>query len=227
MNSLTAKLFEFSEDNYKIFTEKLVPDTKLKVIGVRTPIIKKLAKSSIKNSVNDTNLFLQEKHLYHEEMLLHGFILSFEKDIERFFDKFDAFLPHVDNWAVCDCTVMALKILAKHPVATLKKIEKYIKSNNAYTVRVGIVILLCYFLDENFNDSILEYVLSIKSENYYINMAIAWFYSVALVKQYDKTIIILEQKILPKFVQNKSIQKAIESFRISQDKKLYLRTLKI
>ncbi len=227
MRTITQKFFKFAEEDYKKFSKKLIPDTKLTILGVRTPIIKSLAREYNKNNLAEISNFLNDKHTYYEEWLLHGFLLSYEKDIDNLFVKLNNFIPFIDNWAICDYSVMAMKLFRKYPEKTFEKVKEFLYSNSPYTIRFGIVILLSYFLDENFSDKILELIKTISSEHYYVNTALAWFYSVALVKQFDKTIKIIEEKNLPKFVHNKSIQKAIESFRISDKNKHYLKTLKI
>ena len=226
MHFFTNKLLSLVEEDYKIFSKKLIPDTDKEIIGVRTPLIKSLIKEYKHNKELFFD-FLTQKHTFHEEFLLHGLILSTEKDINVLLEKLNVFSTQIDNWAVCDSTVAGLKLIKKYPTQTLELVKKFVKSNKPYVVRLGIVILLYYFLDKNFNREILEIVASVNSNNYYVNMAIAWFYSVALVKQYNFTIPIIQNKTLPKFVQNKTIQKAIESFRIPKETKSYLKTLKV
>ncbi len=226
MHNFTKELFKFSDKNYKEFSCKLIPDTNREIIGVRAPKLKSFAKSLDINS-KETIDFLSLTHTYHEEFLLHGLLLSYIKDIDLLLNKLKDFMPFIDNWAVCDSTTMTLKLLKKHPEKALNFTKECLNSSLPYTVRFGIVCLLSYFLDDNFNSEILSLALSVKSDNYYVNMGLAWFYSVALVKQYQQTIPILEQRILPKFVHNKSIQKAVESFRITAQTKNYLKTLKI
>ena len=215
-----------SDQEYRIFSKKLIPDTNLKIIGVRTPVIKKIA-SEYKNSTEKIYNFFNEKHIYFEESLLHGFLLQTIKDKQDFFFYLSKFIPQIDNWATCDQTVSALKNLNKFPKDSIKLVKECLKNKKPYVVRFGIVVMLNYFLSDNYSKDILHLALSVFSNDYYVNMALAWFYSVALVKQYDDTIRILQDKSLPKFVQNKTIQKANESFRISNDIKKYLKTLKI
>ena len=215
-----------SDQEYRIFSKKLIPDTNLKIIGVRTPVIKKIA-SEYKNSTEKIYNFFNEKHIYFEESLLHGFLLQTIKDKQDFFFYLSKFITQIDNWATCDQTVSALKNLNKFPKDSIKLVKECLKNKKPYVVRFGIVVMLNYFLSDNYSKDILHLALSVFSNDYYVNMALAWFYSVALVKQYDDTIRILQDKSLPKFVQNKTIQKANESFRISNDIKKYLKTLKI
>ena len=228
MNILTQKLIENGEEFYKNFHSKLVPDCAHKLIGVRVPKVKKIALSAVKSNDKAICDFLSETHTFYEEFMLHALLINhISTSIEETFYHLEKFLPQIDNWAVCDSLVSSLKIFNKHPKIVLEKVKEYLKSKSVYTVRFGIVTLLNYFLDGNFTDEILPLALSVDSENYYINMALAWLVSIGLVKQYDKTIPHLESKNLPKFIHNKAIQKAIESYRISNEKKEYLRTLKI
>ncbi len=225
MNCITKMLIENSDGNYREFSKKLIPDTSYPIIGIRTPQLKNIAKYIVQNNLQAE--FLTEKHEYYEEILLHGLVLGFHKGkFDDIITLVDSFTEQIDNWAVCDCTVSSLKLFKKNTHTLLPYIIKWISSKKAYVVRFGIVSLLCYFLDDNYDNAVLELCASVKSDNYYINMALAWFFSVALVKQYDDAIKYLTNNRLCKFVHNKTIQKAIESFRIGKDKKIYLRTLR-
>lgn len=226
MNILTKSLFDNSDDKYRDFSKKLIPDTKYKIIGVRVPVIKSIGKTAVKN--NCAYSFLNEKHELYEEYFLHGIILGYLKvDFSDIMKKTEEFLPYIDNWAICDSTVAGLKIFKKYPEKVLDRVKIWIKSDKPYTVRFAIVTLLDYYLDDNFNSAILELVANVKSEHYYINMSVAWFFSVALIKRYKLTIPYLTENRLGKFVHNKSIQKATESYRINDKEKVYLKTLKI
>jgi len=224
MNKLTESLFNNKDDEYKKFSKKLIPDTKLDMIGVRVPLIKSTAKLC---TIEDAEKFLSLPHEYYEEWFLHGLIIGKINDINKVLSLTENFLPNIDNWAICDSFATSLKIFKKHPELVLSYVKKWIKCEHVYTKRFAIVILLSYFLDSQFNSKILTITQTIISDNYYVNMALAWFYSVALVKQYDKVIPIIESKTLPQFVHNKAIQKAIESFRIPTNKKEYLKKLKL
>ena len=225
MHQITKRLIENIDLTYKDFSKKLIPDTKLKILGVRVPIIKKLAKE-YKNTPT-AQAFLSEDHIYYEEWFLHGLLISQIKDFNKAISLTEEFLPHIDNWGICDSFSASLKIFLKYPHEVYERILTWLKSDRPYVKRFAIVVLLDYFLDSNFDSKILTITSAIISDNYYVNMAIAWLFSVALVKHYNETITFIEQRTLPRFVHNKAIQKAIESFRISQDKKTYLRTLKI
>lgn len=224
MNNLTKELLKNEDLKYKEFNSSLLPNVpKNSFIGIRIPIIKKIAKDYMKN--NDYESFMKElPHKYFEEYIAHGEIISLTKDINKCLEYLDEFLPYVDNWEVCD--TLKPKVFKKNLDLVYKKIKKWIKSKDEYTVRFAIVTLLSFYLDDAFMSEINELVSSVKREEYYINMAIAWYFSFALVKQYDKTIHIFEEKKLDKWVHNKSIQKAIESYRIDDKTKTYLRSLK-
>lgn len=226
MEIVTDKLFKMQDKDYKVFSSKLIPNIDInKIIGVRMPDIRMLAKE-IKNDEYIDNFLEELPHKYHEENVLHGILLSYRyKDIDILLKKLDKFLKYVDNWAVTD--VISPKLFKKYPDKVYKYIVKWVNSKYEYKIRFGIVSLLQFYLDDNYDRKIIDLVKSIKSESYYINMAIAWFYSFALIKQYDDTIVIFENKELDKWIHNKSIQKAIESYRIDDFKKEYLKTLKI
>lgn len=223
--NLTEQLKIFSENEYREFSKKLIPDTNYPILGVRVPKIKQLAKNAITDGVAQN--FLNEKHTFYEEYFLHGIILGNLKiEFDNLLEKIESFLPYIDNWAICDSTVSALKIFKKHKAEVFERLKVWLNSSNPYTVRFAIVTLLWYFIDEEFLDSAIILAKNACCEHYYVNMAIAWFYSIALVKFYNKTLPSIEQKQLPLFVHNKTIQKAVESFRLDKNRKQYLKTLK-
>lgn len=164
-------------------------------------------------------------HTYYEENNLHGFLLEKEKDYSRLVDKLDIFLPYVDNWATCD--MIRPKILKKHLKEFLPKVQEWLNSDKVYTIRYGIGMLLSFYLDEEFKPEYLEWVAQIRSEEYYVNMMIAWYFATALAKQYDASIRYIEEHKLDEWTHNKAIQKAMESYRVTDEQKSYLRTLKI
>ena len=226
MTDFSSILKSLSESDYRNFTRKLVPNTNYEIIGVRVPKIKNLAKQ-YKNSTEAIE-FLNAPHNFYEEYFLHGLFLGyFSNDINTVLKRVDEFLPYLDNWAICDSTVANLKIFAKHKELLFAKLNDYIFSNNPYTVRFAIVTLLNYFLCDDYYRKAIDLVIKVKSEHYYVNMAIAWFFSIALIKRYDYTILFIKNKELSKFCHNKSIQKAIESFRIDRKTKQILKDLKI
>lgn len=225
MKVITNMLFKKQDLKYREFTAKSIPNISIdKIIGVRIPDIRVLAKE-IKDWEYIDEFLNELPHGYQEENLLHGIILSYYKDIDLLLKKLDIFLKYTDNWAVTD--IISPKIFKKYPDKVYKYIVKWVNSKDEYKIRFGVVSLLQFYLDDNYNKNILWLVKNIKSESYYVKMAIAWFYSFALIKQYDDTIILFQDKCLDKWIHNKSIQKAIESYRISDDKKEYLKSLKI
>lgn len=226
MDIIVNKLFENKDLGYRDFHSRLIPNIdKNRIIGVRTPILRKLAKEISKSDYVDE--FLKElPHKYNEENMLHGMILPIKyKKIDLLLLELDKFLEYVDNWAITD--MISPKIFKKYPDKVYKYILKWINSNHEYKMRFGIVSLLQFYLDENYNKEILNVVSKIDIDYFYVKMAIAWFYSFALIKQYDDTIIYFENRLLDKWIHNKSIQKAIESYRVDKDRKEYLRSLKI
>lgn len=226
MEQIVQRLFEMQDSKYRDFHARLIPGTeKEKVIGVRAPQLKSLAKEMIKDGTWQE--FVSElPHNYQEENVLHGYIIGHRKtDIEMVLKELDTFLPYVENWAVCD--IISPKIFAKYPERVYEKVKEWIVSEHTYMVRFGVVTLLQFFLDEHFRPEMLELAAGIRREEYYINMAIAWYFSIALVKQYETTIQLIESRSLAPWIQNKSIQKAVESYRVSEERKAYLRTLKV
>ena len=225
MEEIIRKLYSMQDIKYQEFTAKLIPNiNKNKIIGVRMPDLRKLAKE-IKNIDYIDDFLLELPHKYHEENLLHGILLSKYNDIDILLRELDKFLKYVDNWMVCD--IISPKLFKKEPDKVYKYIKKWINSKYEYKIRFGVVSLLQFYLDDNYRYEELELVGNIKSESYYVKMAIAWFYSFALIKQYDDTIKVFEDKKLDKWIHNKSIQKAIESYRVSNEKKEYLKSLKM
>ena len=224
---ITQGLRKLKDENYRAFHAKLIPEIPYEtIIGVRTPALRSYAKEVAK--LPEAETFIQElPHTYYEENNLHGALLSllYRKDIEEFLEQLERFLPYVDNWATCD--MLSPKIFKKHLPRVYEKVKEWLKSNHTYTVRFGIVTLLGYYLDDAFEPEMLDLVASVKSEEYYIKMAVAWYFSIALVKQYDITIPYIEKQVLEPWTHNKSIQKAIESRRISTEIKQYLRGLKV
>ena len=194
-----------------------------KEIGVRTPELRKLAKELAKRE--DIREFLNDlPHQYFDENQLHAFILSGEKDFEKCMEDLERFLPYVDNWATCDQT--SPKVFRKHRKELLDAIRRWIESDHPYTVRFAIKMLMEHFLDEDFDPAYPEMVAEVRSEEYYIRMMIAWYFAPALAKQYEAVLPYLEQKKLDVWTHNKTIQKAVESYRITEEQKIYLKSLK-
>jgi len=222
---IREKLFSVREDSFADFQAKLIPTVVRKnIIGVRTPILRKLAKELVKDE-QIADFFHDLPHQYLEENNLHALIIAQMKDFAQVMEYTKSFLPYIDNWATCD--IFSPKIFRKHYTEVYEQSLAWLKSEHTYTVRFAIVTLMSNYLDEQFRPEIPYLLAEIHSEEYYINMALAWYYATALVKQYEVTIGILEKQKLPKWVHNKAIQKAIESYRIDQQTKACLRKLKI
>lgn len=225
MDKIINALFEMRDEKFRDFTSKLIPNIdKELIIGVRVPDIRRLAKSL---SEEERKKFISGlPHKYHEENLLHGVMIQLIKnDIGEVITETEKFLPYIDNWAVCD--ISQSKLLERYPDVVFGKVSEWAKSEKTYTVRFAIDVLLQFFLDENFTPEVFALAKSIVSDEYYVNMALAWFWSFALIKRYEETLPIIESERLPEFVHNKAIQKARESYRISDERKQYLNTLKI
>lgn len=225
MKEIIGFLYENQDEKYRDFQAKLIPDIdKTTVIGVRTPVLKGYAVQLVKEGRADEFISVLP-HKYFEENQLHAFIISREGNFEKCIEETEAFLPFVDNWATCD--QLRPKCFAKNKTELLKYIDKWINSGETYKVRFAIGMLMCHFLDDDFNESYLKTVSAVKSDEYYINMMIAWFFATALAKQYEKTLPFIENKALDKWTHNKAIQKAVESYRITDEQKEYLKTFKI
>lgn len=221
---IQKELFSLQDKEYMKFLSKLTPNvSEDTIIGVRIPEIRKLAKKLVKN--NEYEDFLKElPHKYYDENLLHGAIISENKDFENCIELLNSFLPFVDNWAVCD--TISPKIFKKHKKELIEKVKEWSQSDKTYICRFGVEMLMTHFLDEDFKKEYLEMVANIYSEEYYVKMVVAWFFATALAKQWDYAVIYLENNKLDVWVHNKTIQKARESLRILEDKKGYLKRLK-
>lgn len=224
MNKILDDLFSLQDKEYRDFNSKLIPNIKKEtVIGVRVPVLRKYVKE-IKNS-DFTNDFLNSlPHKYLEENILHALLIENIKTYDETINALNKFLPFVDNWAVCD--IMSVKIFKKNIDILPKQLDKWLNSSHPYTIRFAIKMYMTYFLEENFKTSYMTKISEIQSDEYYVNMMIAWYFATALAKQYDSAIKFLENNKLPLWVHNKTIQKAIESYRIKEKQKEYLRTLK-
>lgn len=218
-------LLEMQDLKYKEFSQKLTPTIQPEnVIGIRTPILRDYAKKLYKE--NDLTPFWDEiPHKYYEENNVHAFLIEQIKNYEECIRRLDQFLPYVDNWATCD--MMSPKVFKKHKEELLCKIQEWVKAEEVYTVRFGVGALMTHFLDGDFEEKQFELVISIESQEYYINMMRAWYFATALAKQYDAALQVLLEKKLDVWTHNKAIQKACESHRVEKEQKEYLRTLKI
>ena len=224
MNSLQRKLFKLQDLKYRNFHSKLMPGIdKETIIGIRTPVLRKFAKEFAKTEAAEA--FLKElPHQYYEENNLHMMLITAEKDYEKCLAEVERFVPYIDNWATCD--LPAPKCFAKHKQELFPRIKEWIASEETYTIRYGIDLLMALYLDADFRPEYLELAASVASEEYYVKMVIAWYFATALAKQWDAAIPYMEQRRLPDWVHRKTIRKAVESYRITKEQKDYLRTLK-
>lgn len=223
MKEIQKHLFEMQDVKYRDLQIRIIKTVNPeKIIGVRTPDLKRYAKELIKE---DYSIFLNElPHDYFDENQLHAFIISKIKDYDECLNCVNSFLPYIDNWATCD--QLLPKVFKKNTDKLLKEIKVWIKSKDTYVVRFGINMLMQYYLDYRFKPEYLDLVSKIKSNEYYVNMMIAWFFATALAKKYDYAVKYLEENVLDTWTHNKTIQKAIESYRITDSQKEYLRSLK-
>lgn len=220
-DKIVSDLFNMRDKKFAKFNSGLIPTTDSEyVIGVRTPELKQYAKT-----LSNPDEFLNDlPHKYFEENQIQAFILSNIRDFEKCVNMVDAFLPYVDNWATCDQLIP--KVFAKNKELLLLFIKKWIKSKHTFTVRFAIGLLMRFFLGNSFDKKYAQMVINVKSDEYYINMMRAWYFATALAKNWDEVIDIIKNKELDTWTHNKTIQKSIESFRISETQKRYLRTLK-
>lgn len=222
---IRQRLHELQDIPYRDFQKKLIPNISLKsMIGVRTPALRKLAKELRKDP--DIGEFLQElPHKFFDENQLHAFLISEIKDFNACLKQTERFLPFIDNWATCD--QLSPKVFGKHRTELLISVREWIRSDQTYTVRFAIGMLMQHFLGEDFEPEYLQMAAAVRSEEYYIHMMIAWYFATALAKQYDAALPYIEQKKLETWTHNKTIQKAVESCRITPEQKEYLKSLKI
>lgn len=225
IDEIQKELFALQDITYRDFQAKLIPNlAEGSMIGVRTPELRKLAKQMAKQE--EISVFLETlPHTYFDENQLHAFIISERKDFAQCMAGLTAFLPFIDNWATCD--QLSPKVFEKHRQELLPYIKEWIVSDQTYTVRFAIGMLMEHFLDKDFDTAYLEMVSAVRSEEYYINMMIAWYFATALAKQYEAALPYIEEVRLAPWTHNKAIQKAIESNRITAEQKAYLRGLKV
>ncbi len=224
MNEITQEIMKLKDEKNAAFQAKLSPTIDPKTcLGTRVPDLRKLAMKAEKMDCFEE--FLAElPHEYYDENILHSILLSRMKPFERCLEQVERFLPYVDNWAVCD--TLRPKIFAKKKDRVFEEAMKWARSSEVYTCRFGVDMMMTYFLDEDFRPECLEIPASIVSEEYYVNMMIAWHFATALAKQWDATIPYIEEGRLSVWTHNKTIQKARESYRITDEQKEYLKSLK-
>lgn len=222
---IQQELFALQDLSYRDFHAKLMPTVdKARVIGVRTPKLRVFAKEFGKTE--EAKEFLKVlPHQYYEENNLHGLLIEQIKDYPTLIRELNRFLPCIDNWATCD--LLTVRVVKKHLDTFTEEVERWLASDHTYTIRFGIGMLMRYYLEEHFSLEYPEKVAKIRSKEYYVNMMRAWYFATALAKQYEAIFPFLEEKRLDAWTHNKTIQKAIESYRITQEQKAYLRTLRI
>ena len=225
LTKLQKQLFELQDLKYRDFHSKLMPETdKETVIGIRTPVLRKFAKEFAGTS--EAEAFLRQlPHRYYEENNLHMMLITGIKDYEKCMEEIQRFLPCIDNWATCDYP--APKCFARHKDQVLEEAKRWISSGETYVIRYGIGMLMRLFLDEDFSSEYLEMAAAVQSQEYYVNMMIAWFFATALAKQWDAAVPYLQNPVLEPWTHNKTIQKARESLRITPEQKEYLKTLRV
>ena len=221
LTKLQKQLFELQDLKYRDFHSKLMPETdKETVIGIRTPVLRKFAKEFAGTS--EAEAFLRQlPHRYYEENNLHMMLITGIKDYEKCMEEIQRFLPCIDNWATCDYP--APKCFARHKDQVLEEAKRWISSGETYVIRYGIGMLMRLFLDEDFSSEYLEMAAAVQSQEYYVNMMIAWYFATALAKHWDATVPYIEQHKLSDWVHRKTVQKAVESYRITPEQKEYLK----
>lgn len=225
MKKILDELFSLQDEEYREFNIKLIPTVaKENVIGIRIPVLRKYEKE-IRNSEKAKEFLNSLPHKYTEEYNLHALLLENITSYEDTIKALNDFLPFVDNWATCD--IMSIKIFKKHLDILPGQLDVWLNSSHTYTIRFAIKMYMSYYLDENFDVAYMTKISKIQSDEYYVNMMLSWYFATALAKQYETAIKFLEENKLSQWVHNKTIQKAIESYRITDEQKTYLKTLKL
>lgn len=225
VSDIQQHLFDLRDEQYAAFQAKLTPGIPAELfIGVRVPQLRKFAKELYQAQQHEP--FLSSlPHKYYDENMLHGMLVSLIKDYDECLAATERFLPHVDNWAVCD--TMSPRVFARHKREFIDVVKRWSASAETYTCRFGLKMLMSHYLDDDFLPEYLYIAVSARSDEYYVKMMVAWYFATALAKQWDATIPIIEERLLAPWTHNKAIQKARESFRITPEQKEYLNTLKI
>lgn len=221
MEEIQKHLFELQDMAYRDFHSRLMPGIdKETIIGIRVPVLRKYAKSIAGTELSEK--FIKElPHRYYEENNLHMMLITGIKDYDRCISEIERFLPYIDNWATCDFP--APKCFENHKEDLLPVIKRWIASSGTYTIRYGIGMLMRLYLDADFDPEYVRIVAEVKSDEYYVNMMIAWYMATALAKQWDVVIPYIEEHRMPDWVHRKTIQKAVESYRITDEQKRYLK----
>lgn len=225
VSDIQQHLFDLRDEQYAAFQAKLTPGIPAELfIGVRVPQLRCFAKELYK-SQQHTQFLASLPHKYYDENMLHGMLVSLIKDYDQCLEATGQFLPHVDNWAVCD--TMSPRVFARHKGEFIDVVKRWSASAETYTCRFGLKMLMSHYLDDDFLPEYLDIAASARSDEYYVKMMVAWYFATALAKQWDATIPVIEERLLAPWTHNKAIQKARESFRITPEQKEYLNTLKI
>lgn len=225
MTALQSRLFALRDEGYRDFHARLIPTVdKAHILGVRMPALRALARE-LDGSREAADFMHTLPHIYYEENNLHALLIARGRDFDTVLAQTEAFLPYIDNWATCDC--FSPRVFVRHRAALLPHIDRYLASGEVYTVRFAIKMLMEHFLDADFSPACLEKVAAVRSEEYYINMMCAWYFATALAKQYGQALPYLTEQRLPHWVHNKTIRKAVESYRITPEQKEFLRTLRL
>ena len=224
MTEVYDRLLDMQDLSYRDFSAKLLPTVSREcILGVRVPLLRRYAKELAQTA--QAEAFMRElPHKYLEENHLHSFLIGQMRDVNQCYAALDAFLPYVDNWAVCDS--LRPRVLAHDRARLFEKIQEYLQSEHPYTVRFGIEMLMLYYLDEHFDPAHLALVATVQSGEYYVNMMIAWYFATALAGQWEATLPYLQGRRLPAWVHAKTIQKAVESYRITPEQRAVLRALR-
>ena len=224
MTHLQEELFKLQDTEYRDFNSSLIPGIdKETVIGIRTPVLRKFAKEYAKSG--ETEQFMRElPHEFYEENNLHMMLIGQIKDYDECISELEKFLPYIDNWATCDSPLP--KCFDKNKEDVLEWAKNWIATDATYVKRYGMGVMMRPFLDEDFKEEYIQLVASVKSEEYYVNMMIAWYMATALAKQWDAAIPYIQERRLSEWVHRKSIQKAVESYRITPEQKEYLKGLR-
>ena len=223
-NTVYELLSACKDEKYQKFQSNLVPNIPADtILGVRTPQMREIAKK-VYGTAEAERFLATLPHAFYEENLVHFFLIAMIKDFDECADAVERFLPYVDCWPVCDQS--SPKVFAKNHAKLLPMIRKWISSDHVYTARFGMRMLMNEFLGADFRPEFLAWVAEKQGEDYYLKMMVAWYFATALAKQYDATIVFIEERRLEPWTHKKAIQKAIESFRVSEEHKAYLRTLR-
>ena len=221
---IRQKIFELADGKYKKFHSNLCPNTN-NIVGVRVPVLRNLAKEVAKQDIKD--YLRNAKNDYYEEIMLQGMVIGLAKiDLKQTCNYLVNFIPKIDNWAVCDVTIAGLKITKKYQKEMLEFLKPYLKSNKEFELRFAIVMLLDFYITEEYIDIVLKILNRVKHEGYYVKMAVAWAISIAFIKFPKKTMKLLKQNDLDNFTYNKALQKITESYRVDEKIKLIIKNMK-